>query len=115
MLGDEGWWNHPTVIRSLLFAADSLSDSDELEPYSQHERDKDKGARTGKAWSRVEDSQLRANFEQHETVEVLANRHERSKGAIVARLVHLGLAKDRDEARNILASRSYGSQIRNHK
>jgi hypothetical protein len=62
MLDDEGCWNHPCVIRALLFAADFLS---EMRPTSQREeKSKPLQDRSGKAWSPQEDSELRIGFER---------------------------------------------------
>jgi hypothetical protein len=65
----------------------------------------DRMSRAGKAWSSKEDAELRNGFDQQETLKKLAECHERSTGAIIARVVHLGMTVDRDEAREIFASR----------
>jgi DNA helicase-2/ATP-dependent DNA helicase PcrA len=48
-------------------------------------------ARHGKPWSAKEERQLRAGFNEGETVERLARAHQRKPGAITSRLVKLGL------------------------
>jgi len=109
MLDDEGCWNHPCVIRALLFAADFLS---EMRPTSQREeKSKPLQDRSGKAWSPQEDSELRIGFERQETLQHLSNRHKRSRGAIIARVTHLGLVNDRDEARKIFSTRVSNAEV----
>jgi hypothetical protein len=109
MMEDGGCWNHPSVIRALLFAADYLS---EMRPKSQRdEKSKLFQDRSGKAWSLNEDSELRNGFERQETLQHLSNRHKRSRGAIIARVAHLGLANDREEARKIFSTRSCNTEV----
>jgi hypothetical protein len=108
-LDDEGCWSHPSVIRALLFAADYLS---EMSSTSQREqKTKTFQDRSGKAWSQSEDSELRIGFERLETLQHLSSRHRRSRGAIIARVAHLGLANDRDEARKIFSTRSCNAEM----
>jgi hypothetical protein len=109
MLDDGGCWNDPSVIRALLFAADCLS---EMRPTSQREeKSKLPQDRSGKAWSSNEDSELRIGFERQETLQHLSNRHKRSRGAIIARVAHLGLAVDRDDARRIFSTRLCNAEV----
>ncbi len=103
VLGAEGCWNHPIVIRALLFAADYLEgDTFFTNPSAKKPLSI---SRAGKAWTPDEDNELRIGFSQGDTLQVLAECHHRSEGAIIARLVHLGLAKDRNEVREIFAQR----------
>lgn len=103
VLDDEGCWNHPIVIRALLFAADYLEgDTFATNPSAKKPL---RICRAGKAWTPDEDKELRIGFSQRNTLQVLAECHHRSEGAIIARLVHLGLANDRDEVREIFAQR----------
>jgi len=113
-LSGEECWNHPVVIRALLFAGDCLLDDlVPLRAVSESGGSKDSPARAGEAWSQSEDSELRTGFERQETLQQLSNRHKRSRGAIVARIVHLDLASDRDEARKIFSSRSCSAETNN--
>jgi hypothetical protein len=106
---DDECWSHPSVIRALLFAADYLS---ETRPTPQREgKTKTFQDRSGKVWSQDEDSELRIGFERQEALQHLSSRHKRSRGAIIARAVHLGLANDRDEARKIFSTRSCDDEI----
>lgn len=61
-------------------------------------------ARRGKPWKEDEDSRLRAAWLDGTPLEDLADEHERTQGAVAARLVRLELVADRDQAR--LQSRS---------
>jgi hypothetical protein len=106
---DDGCWSHPSVIRALLFAADYLSETSSTP--QREEKTKTFQDRSGKAWSQNEDSELRIGFERQETLQHLSSRHKRSRGAIIARVVHLGLANDRDEARKIFSTRSCNAEI----
>jgi hypothetical protein len=104
VLDDGGCWNDPSVIRALLFAVDCLS---QMRQTTQRvEKSKTLQDRSGKAWSPHEDSELRIGFERQETLQHLSNRHKRSRGAIIARVTHLGLVNDRDEARKMFSARS---------
>ncbi len=58
-----------------------------------------KPAAAGKSWSEDEDQELMDAWEEGETVSELAERFERSKSGIAARLVRLGLVSSRKEAR----------------
>jgi hypothetical protein len=88
-----------------LFAADFLEHRSFGGSVFEEVGDSKLSDRAGKPWSTDEDSQLREGFYKHEDLPILASRHKRSRGAIVARLVHLGLVDDRNEARKILAQR----------
>ncbi len=108
-LDDGGCWNDPSVIRALLFAADCLL---QMRPISQKRAEsKPLQDRAGKAWSLDEDSHLRIGFERQETLQHMSNRHKRSSGAIIARVVHLGLVVDRDEARKLFSARTCNAKI----
>ncbi len=48
-------------------------------------------SKAGKPWTPAEDSLLRTEFETEKSVDVLSALHERTQGAITARLVRLGL------------------------
>lgn len=55
----------------------------------------------GKVWTDSDDSALACAWTSDPTVtvETLAGRFGRGEGAIIARLVHVGLCSDRDQAR----------------
>jgi hypothetical protein len=101
-LDQGGCWHDPLVIRSLLFAADFLEQKGFHDVVLEKNSDLKLPDRAGKAWLTDEDDRLREAFYKHEVLSVLANRHKRSRGAILARLVHLRLVPDRNEARNTL-------------
>lgn len=110
-LSDEGCWNHPVVIRALLFAGDYLSESKTVDSLLDKKASVDGFTRCGKPWSQYEDSELRKGFENLETLQQLSNRHKRSRGAIIARIAHIGLVADRNEARKVLSSRSHRVEV----
>ncbi len=56
-------------------------------------------SRAGESWSSQEDRQIIREFSAGEQIGTMARNHSRSQGAILARLVHLGLAPSRSEAR----------------
>ena len=62
----------------------------------------------GKAWSPEDDSALERAWlaDGSTTAEALAARFGRVEGAIIARLVHIGLFSDRDQARAANAERA---------
>lgn len=64
-------------------------------------RSKAEAAMHGSAWSNTDDQALQRAWESAEmpSAATLADRFGRSKGAIIARLVHVGLYADRDAAR----------------
>ena len=51
----------------------------------------DSPARAGEGWSSEEDQQLTREFWKGKKFEQMAKAHQRSRGAIMSRLVHLGL------------------------
>lgn len=68
----------------------------------------------GKAWDKLEENALKAEFYSGIGSQTMAQRHERTIEAIAARLVKLGCIKSRDELlgyseyRDMMASRSSG-------
>jgi hypothetical protein len=76
------------VIRALFLASTALRhDSKSGRPRPESARP----AAAGAAWTPEEDARLRSEFETTTDVAGLAARHERTRGAISARLVRLGL------------------------
>jgi hypothetical protein len=80
----------PAVIRALFLAVEALSADDKVPS---------KEVRTGKPWSKDEDDELRFAVSQNDTLNVIASRHQRSEGGIVARMVRLGIVEDKNAAR----------------
>lgn len=88
--------NSPHVIRALFMAAKAL----EQAPGSKPARAKPESpGNAGKSWAPAEDQQLVEAFDQGKQVAELATLHQRTKGAIKARLIRLGrLKEDNGEA-----------------
>ncbi len=84
--------HRPHIIRALFLAAEILegSNSDTESP---------KAPRVGKPWTKDEDDELRFAITQRETLAAITERHQRSTGAIIARMSHLGIVEDRNAAR----------------
>lgn len=49
--------------------------------------------RSGVGWSLAEDRQIAQEFAEGQKLTMMATNHQRSRGSILARLVHLGLMK----------------------
>ena len=77
--------NEPDVIRALNTAVGALS-ADETRIRPQ----RDLPERVGKPWSENEDKALIKAFEKGISLNDLAMKHQRSRGAIRTRLVRLG-------------------------
>ena len=56
--------------------------------------------RAGEGWSSQEDEEVRRAFTLGQPLSVIARRQQRTRGAIAARLVRLGLVSNRQEARS---------------
>jgi hypothetical protein len=94
----------PGVIRALFLASEALNSSTDT-------LDTTKEVRKGKPWSKDENDELRWEISQNESLEAIAAKHGRSEGGIVARMVHIGLAEDRDAARSFFRkAKNYSSQ-----
>ena len=85
----------PAVIRALFLAAQALSAADA--PPAARPRALPEQA--GKPWSPAEDEALAAAFQAGSRAAELAEAHCRTRGAIAARLVRLGLIAERGELR----------------
>lgn len=86
--GGEGPWSDPTVIRALFLAARAL------ERANRPDAGKEQAGlppAAGKPWTAEEDARLTSEFQTTKDVVALAERHARTRGAIEARLVRLGL------------------------
>jgi hypothetical protein len=85
VLEDESTFNKPQVIRALAVAVNALE--------RVHKVESRKGTlpdNAGKAWATEEDNELVKAFEKGESINELAVKHSRTRGAISARLVRLG-------------------------
>lgn len=56
-------------------------------------------SRAGEGWTSSEDDEVSQAFHQGESLSVIARSQQRTRGAIAARLVRLGLVSNRQEAR----------------
>lgn len=78
------------VVRALFLAAEALSGNASIKiPRAKPEGKKP--ARQGKPWTIEEDEKLRISIASGTRAHLIAKAHERSRGAIVARIEHLGL------------------------
>lgn len=75
------------IVRALFAAAEALrSSSTQINP----PKIKDSPAAAGKPWTKAEDQQLASAFDGGATEKDLVAKHQRTRGAIRARLVKLG-------------------------
>jgi hypothetical protein len=87
VLAEDSPLHHPQVIRALFAAArlmesqcdKSVSNGDDPHP-----------ARAGEPWDEREDQELTHAFHAGDSFSKIAQSHQRSRGAIVSRLDHLG-------------------------
>ena len=93
------------VMRALAVALEALTDvreTDGLRPERVEKKASKKGPeRAGQGWSRGEDDELRRLFGQRRQVADIASQLGRTAGAVAARLVGVGLVKERSEARSV--------------
>ena len=85
-------WHNAEVVRAFFRAAELLERS-----VGREARQGKLPAKAGQAWSKEESDELGRRFDQGWAVERLAEAHERTRGAIAARLVRIGKIKERDE------------------
>jgi len=69
-----------------------------LEVMGKREQRKNQPASAGNKWTDEESQSLATEFDSGMSVDEIAQRHQRTKVAIVARLVKIGKAASRDEA-----------------
>lgn len=81
----------PSVIRALFLASRALEGA----PRAARALP----SQAGKPWSQEEDQRLLEAFDQGADLVTLTASHERSKGGVASRLVHLGRIKERAEIR----------------
>jgi hypothetical protein len=85
-------YQHPDTVRALFAAIAAL-------PKSSRPKTPSRSGRAGEPWSDQEDQRLREAFGGGMSVADLASSHERTRGAIVARLVRLGLVENGEDVR----------------
>ena len=78
-------FQNPQTVRALFRAIDSLKDDIKREKRRKHAPE-----RAGKPWSEREDEELANSFEDGMSINELASRHKRTRGAIASRLERLG-------------------------
>jgi hypothetical protein len=81
----ESAYQRPQVVRALYQAATALERIDRFE-----RRKAQMPAKTGEPWSEDEDRKLLAGFDAGRALQELAATHERTTGAIRARLLKYG-------------------------
>ena len=81
----EGSYQQPDIVRALCVAARALERAERSE-----RRREELPERTGESWNTDEEQQLCKEFDHGESVEDIAVIHQRTKGAIKARLQRLG-------------------------
>ena len=86
VLPEDSCLNGPHVIRALVVAAKAL----ELVSTKPARGTRSTPPNAGKAWDEVEDQRLLAAFDANTPIAALASAHERTRGAINARLMRLG-------------------------
>ncbi|MCC6609252.1 MAG: hypothetical protein IT515_06180 [Burkholderiales bacterium] len=81
----ESTYQRPRIVRALYEAATALERVDRFE-----RRKAQMPAKTGQPWSEDEDRKLLAGFDSGRALQELAGAHERTMGAIRARLLKYG-------------------------
>ena len=82
--------HNPEAVRALFIAAAVLQGLPDKEAKPSKAKDAALPAAAGKPWTEKEDQQLAAAFDGGATEKDLALKHQRTRGAIRARLVRLG-------------------------
>jgi hypothetical protein len=82
---DSSPYQHPQIVRALLTAARALERQERAERQKRRLPE-----RAGKPWDDAEDERLAQGFDAGIAVGKLARQHERTEGAIRARLEKLG-------------------------
>ena len=88
-------YQNPEVIHALFAAADALKAR-----IRYRERKESLPERAGLPWDEQEANLLIQYFKQGESLVQLAQRHQRTRGAITSKLVDLGIFETREQARN---------------
>jgi hypothetical protein len=87
-LAEDDALSRPGVIKALMNAIAVLKKEEK-----RIQRQKDLPGRVGQSWSDGEDKSLIAEFDCGRSIDDLACRHKRTRGAIRARLIRLGKIK----------------------
>ena len=82
-------YQNADIVRALHKAAEALETT---------KRKRSLPVRAGKPWDKDESNLLAERFDSGMPITEIAKTHERTKGAIAARLVRLGKVASRDEA-----------------
>ena len=98
-------YNHPTVIRAFFTSLRAMErlrrrgERRERRRRKREERGQGLSENAGRSWSAEEDQRLLAGFDNGTPLAAIAATHQRTEGAIAARLVRLGRISERSEAR----------------
>ncbi|MBC7944547.1 MAG: hypothetical protein H7X91_04630 [Burkholderiales bacterium] len=90
---DASPYNHPKIIRALFQTLKALERFNE-----QEQRQKSLPAKAGEPWLDHEDVELSKGFDAGIPIKQLADKHDRSKAAIEARLIKLGKISEQAKA-----------------
>jgi len=85
MLPDHSPYQQPKTVRALFYAIMALEGLKE-----STQRAASRLVNAGKSWEAAEDDQLKAEFDDNMSISELAKKHQRTAGAIQARLIRLG-------------------------
>jgi len=88
---------NPECIRALFAAVEALQGR-ASDRNKRAERNRELANRVGKPWNEREDEELTERFDAGWNVADLARHHQRTRGAIRARLVRLGKIANRRDA-----------------
>lgn len=106
-LPDDSPLHHPQVIRALFTATRLMESIDDGAPTSAVDS---RPVRVGEPWNGEEDHKLIHAFEAGESFSQIAKAHQRSRGAIVSRLVRLGRLLRKSDASSRRKSSSQNSE-----
>jgi hypothetical protein len=88
--GEKGAWADPRVTAALTRAADAL-ETKERRDAARIEKPLPSAA--GQPWTAEDDERLKTEFKEVASIRSLAELHSRTRGAISARLLRLGLVE----------------------
>lgn len=86
ILSEQSPFNQPDVIRALFMAGEALAEAER-----RQRKDASPDGHAGQSWSEEEENRVKAAFAEGKSVAEIAALHQRSRGAITARLARLGL------------------------
>ena len=89
MLPEYSPYQQPQTVRALFYAIMAIEGTNE-----RIQRAAPKFVNAGKSWESTEDDQLKAEFDIGMSISEIAQKHQRTTGAIQARLVRLGKIPD---------------------